>query len=265
VNRPKLVAVDLDDTLLQEDLTLLDECVSVLKEAQRRGVKVVIATGRMYRSALPYAKRLGIDGYLIAYNGALIKGVDGETFWHKPVPAEYARELVDVARRTGLRLNFYVEDALIVEGFDERVEYYISIAQVEPEVVDDLAAVLERGEPTKCLFVGDADQVAEVLPGLEAQFPDLQISRSKPRFIEVTRRGIRKEVAVAAVAEAYGLSMDDVMAVGDADNDVTMLAQAGIGVAVANASAKAKEAADYVAAEARGRGVCEAVRRFVLA
>lgn len=259
-----MIAVDLDDTLLEEDLTLRDDVAAALAEAMARGVKVVLATGRMYRSALPYAKRLGIDGYLIAYNGALIRSVDGETLWHKPVPAEQAKKLIDVARRENLRLNLYLDDTLVVDGIDERVEYYVSIAQVEPQVVDDLAAALERGEPTKCLLVGEADQVAEVVPELQAAFPDLQIARSKPRFIEVTRRGIRKEVAVAAVAEAYGVRMEEVMAVGDGDNDASMLAQAGIGVAVANASAKAKEAASYVAAGARGAGVCEAVRRFVL-
>ena len=99
MSRPKLIAVDLDDTLLEADLTLLDETAAALAEAKARGVKLVLATGRMFRSALPYARRLGIDGYLITYNGALVRSVDGETFWHKPVPAHHARALVDFARR----------------------------------------------------------------------------------------------------------------------------------------------------------------------
>ena len=164
---------------------------------------------------------------------------------------------MDFARRADLRLNLYLDDTLVVDEVDERVEYYLTIAQVEPEVVDDLMQALERGEPTKCLLVGEPGQVAELLPRMQAAFPDLQISRSKPRFIEVTRRGIRKDVALAAVAERFGIRMEDVMAVGDGDNDAAMLAGAGIGVAVANASAKAKEAAAYVAAGARGAGVVE--------
>lgn len=264
MNRPKLIAVDLDDTLLEADLSLSDECVDALRQAKERGVEVVLATGRMFCSALPFARRIGLDGYVIAYNGALIRSVEGETFWHKPVPAAHALRLIDVARRADLRLNLYLDDTLVVDGIDERVEYYLSIARVQPKVVDDLAAVLRQGEPTKCLLVGDAEQVAELTPKLQAEFPDLQIARSKPRFIEVTRRGIRKEVALAAVAEALGVAMEDVMAVGDGDNDATMLAWAGIGVAVANASTKAKEAAGYVASGSRGAGVCEAVRRFVL-
>lgn len=264
MTRPRLIAVDLDDTLLEADLTLAEGTVAALKEAAKRGVKVVIATGRMYRSALPFAERLELDGYLITYNGALIRHVDGQTLWHKPVPAELAKALIAVAEHEGLRLNLYLDDTLVVDGIDERVEYYLRIAQVEPEVVDDLAKALERAEPTKCLFVGDAEQVAEVVPRLQAEFAELQIARSKPRFIEVTRRGIRKEVAVAAVAEAYAIPMDEVMAIGDGDNDATMLRTAGIGVAVANASDKAKAAADYVTAAERGAGVCEAIYRYVL-
>lgn len=262
--RPKLIAVDVDDTLLEADLTLSDACAEALKSAQAAGVNVVIATGRMFRSALPFALRLGIDRYLIAYNGALIRTIAGETVWHKPVPAQYAREMIGVAREMGFRLNFYIDDTLVVDGIDERVEYYLQIAKVEPQVVDDLAGALDRGEPTKCLFVGDADEVAAAVPKLQARFPELQISRSKPRFIEVTRRGIRKEVAVAKVAELYGIGMEDVMAIGDGDNDVTMLQRAGVGVAVANASDKAKAAADVVTGGARGAGVREAVERFVL-
>lgn len=264
MTRPRLIAVDLDDTLLEADLTVAEETVLALNEAAKEGVQVVIATGRMFRSTLPIAEKLGLDGYLITYNGALIRRVDGDTLWHKPVPAEQAKALIDVAENHDLRLNFYLDDTLVVDGIDERVEYYLQIAQVEPRVVDDLAQALERAEPTKCLFVGEANQVAEIVPQLQEEFAELQIARSKPRFIEVTRRGVRKEVALAAVAEAYSIPMAEVMAVGDGDNDATMLQTAGIGVAVANASEKAKAAADYVTEGKRGAGVREAVYRFVL-
>ena len=259
-----MVAIDLDDTLLEADLTLSKECVSTLRRAQEAGIKVVIATGRMFTATLPIALELGLDGYLITYNGALIRSVSGETVWHRPVPADQAKEMIAIASEMDFRLNFYIDDNLVVDGIDERVEYYLQIAQVEPQVVDDLAGVLVHGEPTKCLLVGDAEQVAEAVPGLQARFPELQIARSRPRFIEVTRRGVRKEVGVAKVAELYGIAMEDVMAIGDGDNDVSMLEHAGLGVAVANASAKAKAAADLVTAGERGAGVCEAVRRFVL-
>lgn len=265
MTRPKLIAVDVDDTLLEADLSLSDETVAALAQAQQAGVKVVLATGRMYQSALPIAQKLGLDGYLITYNGGLIRHVHGQTLWHKPVPAEYAKALIDVAEREDLRLNLYLDDNLVVDGIDERVEYYLHIAQVEPIVVDDLAEALDKEEPTKCLLVGDAEQVAGIVPELQADFPELQIARSKPRFIEVTRRGIRKEVALAAVAESYSISMAEVMAIGDGDNDATMLQTAGIGVAVANASDKAKAAAAVVTSGERGSGVREAVQRYVLA
>lgn len=263
--RPALVALDVDDTLLEADLSLREECAAAIREAQAAGVRVVLATGRMYRSVLPYALRLGLDGYLIAYNGALVRSVRGETLYHNPVPAPLAEGLIAVAEQEGICLNLYIDDELLVErADDERVAYYVSIAGVPARPVGDLRRALELGEPTKCLFVGDAERVPGLVEELRPRFPQLQIARSKPRFIEVTRAGVQKDVGLAAVAEAYGIPREAVMAVGDADNDISMLSWAGWGVAVANASDGAKAAADAVAEQPRGAGVCEAIRRYVL-
>ena len=265
VERPRLIAVDVDDTLLEGDLTLSEPCADALKRAMEAGVHVVLATGRMYQSALPYARQLGLDGYLIAYNGALVRKIDGETLWHRPVPKEHALEMVDAATEEGYCLNLYLDDELIVETLDdERVTYYLGIAGVKAHPVGDLKAALEGGEPTKCLLVGDAERVPSTIAKLQDRFPDLQISRSKPRFIEVTQKGVRKDAALKAVAESMGVPMSSVMAVGDGENDATMLAAVGWGVAVANASAGPKAAADYVTNAERGLGVHEAVERFVL-
>jgi len=262
--RPQLVAIDLDDTLLEPDLTITAECVGALAAARAAGVAVVIATGRMFQSALPYARRLGLTSHLITYNGGLIAAPDGEALLHQPVPRAEARALVDVADREGLRLNFYIDDRLLVAEIDERVRYYQEIARVDAFEVGDLRRVLELGEPTKCLFVGEPDQVERTLPRLKAEFPALQIDRSKPRFIEVTRLGVHKFGALRALADSYGIPLEAVVAIGDSDNDITMLQGAGWGVAVSNASPAAKRAADTVTEHPRSLGVAEAVRRWVL-
>lgn len=263
--RPKMVAIDVDDTLLEADLQLRDECIEAVEEARRLGVRVVLATGRMFSSVRPYAERLGLDGYLITYNGGLVRSLDGETLWHKPVPAESARHLIEVADREGFCLNLYVDDTLIVASLDdERVQYYVGIAGVDAVQVPNLEEALEQGEPTKCLFVGDARRVPDFIERLRADFPELQISGSKPRFVEVTRKGIHKEIALEAVAEAYHVPMEAVMAIGDGENDATMIARAGWGVAVANASDGAKRVANIVTEAPRGAGVCEALRQYVL-
>lgn len=260
----EMVALDVDDTLLEADLSLLPACAEAIRAVQAAGVRVVLATGRMYRSVLPYAERLGLSGYLVTYNGALIRSVEGETLWHKPVPPAFAEELIAVAAEEDFTLNLYIDDEIVVERIDERVEYYVSIAGVPARPVGDLRRALEWGEPTKCLFVGDAERVPRLVEKLRPRFPELQITRSKPRFIEVTRGGVQKELGLAAVAEAYGVAREAVMAVGDAENDISMIAWAGWGVAVANASDGAKAAADAVMERPRGAGVCEALRRYVL-
>ncbi len=264
--RPQMVAIDVDDTLLEEDLELRAECVEAIDAARRQGVRVILATGRMFSSVRPYAERLGLDDdYLITYNGGLIRSLAGETLWHKPVPASEAERLIEVAEREGFCLNFYIDDTLMVERIDdERVQYYVGIAGVDAVQVPSLRAALRQGEPTKCLFVGEAAEVPSLIQRLRPEFPELYISGSKPRFIEVTQQGIHKEVALEAVAAAYGVPMEAVMAIGDGENDATMIGRAGIGVAVANASEGAKRVADVVTKSTRGAGVCEALRQYVL-
>ena len=262
--RPQLVALDVDDTLLESDLSISRECADALRQAAALGVRIVLASGRMFRSALPFARHLDLTGYLIAYNGALIRSVEDRTIWHKPVPVGFARSLVDAAAREGLCLNLYIDDELIVERMDERVRYYMHIAGVSPRVVGDLKRVLDLGVPTKCLLVGDEAEISHLIPRLRREFPDLQISGSKARFIEVTRLGVRKEVALAEVARLYRVPVEAVMAVGDGENDAGMLRWAGFGVAVQNAGAGAREAADTIVQGARGAGVSEAIHRYVL-
>ena len=266
MERPRLLALDVDDTLLEEDLTLLEPCVEAVRKAQEAGVHVVLATGRMYKSALPYARQLGLEGYVVAYNGALVRKIEGENVWHRPVPNELAHQVVDVAMESGYWLNLYLDDELVVERLDdERLDYYLKISQVEPRPVGDLKDALgDRGEPTKCLFVVDPGEAAAVAAMLQERFPALHIVRSSSRFIEVTQKGVRKDVGVQAVASALGIPMSAVMAIGDGENDATMIAAAGWGVAVANASAGPKAAAKYIASAARGLGVREAIERFVL-
>lgn len=256
----RLVAIDLDDTLLEEDLIILDETIHMIRLVMERGTRVVIATGRMYQSALPYAKQLGLDGLLITYNGGLIRHVSGETLDHMPVPEIEATALIEEANDLGLRLNFYINDELYVAEVDDHVRYYQSIAGVDVFPVGDLARAFQFGEPTKCLFVGEEERVDRLLPYFQSKYPSLQITRSKPRFIEVTQLGVHKGAALQRIAEVYGLSMESVAAIGDNDNDISMIERAGFGIAVSNASDGAKRVADVVTDRARGMGVVEALR-----
>ena len=116
----KLIAIDLDDTLLDNRQQLSPRTLAVLQQAMRNGVAVTIATGRMFQSALPFATELGIKLPLITYNGALIRqGDNGETIFHRPIETALAQELADLFRRRNWYLQKYVDDRLYVAELDE--------------------------------------------------------------------------------------------------------------------------------------------------
>lgn len=267
----RLIALDLDDTLLDSDLRVPPSTQAVIREARQRGIIVTLATGRMFRSALPYAQELGITAPLITYNGALVREPEpgGVTLSHRPIPLEAAREVVALCQREGLSLNVYLEDTLYVAEINEAVAYYLSIAQVTPQVVGDLMLFLDRAAkgvgPTKLLICAAEEEIAFWLPHLQRRYgAKLHLTRSKARFIEILAPGVNKGVGLAFLTSHLGLTPAQVMAVGDGENDREMLRFAGLAVAVGNAPPHIQTEADYVTASPAAYGVAEAIERLVL-
>lgn len=262
-----LVAIDLDDTLLTEELTIPAACVDAVRRAQARGVRVVLATGRMFCSALPYARQLALRDPLICYNGALVATPDGRALYHEPVPAEPLAELIDIAAEHGLCLNLYVDDRLYVKELTPQVAYYTSIAGVEAHAVGDLHRFLagRSAGSTKALVVDHATGVDQWLPRLTERFAGrLSIARSKPRYIEVTAPGVDKGRALASLADTLGVPAARVMAIGDSFNDLGMLAFAGWPVAMGNAPLAVRERAAAVTGTNNAAGVAQAIEQWIL-
>lgn len=264
----KLLAVDLDDTLLDKNLRVSEANRRALMLAQQAGVVVTLATGRMFRATLPFARELGVAAPLIVYQGALVKhSVTGEVVLHRPLPLELALDVVDRLTRRGYHVNVYLDDCLYVERTGPESALYESISRVSARPVGPLLPFLkERGqEPTKVLVVGrekELDQLAAELRPLYGN--SMHITKSKPFFLEFSHPLANKGQALAAVAAYYGFSPEEVIAVGDADNDLEMIAWAGLGVAVANARPRVREVADYITASNEEDGVARVVEKFIL-
>jgi Cof subfamily protein (haloacid dehalogenase superfamily) len=258
------LAIDLDDTLLTDDLTIPPSALSAIAAARKKGVRVVVATGRMFQSALPHARAANVDGPLITYNGALVRTLDGRTLSHQPIAIAEALELADLAVEHGLCLNFYIDDELYVSCMDERTDYYLRISDVSAHVEPDLSRILTTG-PTKALIVDDPQYVQEWRTRLTARFGErLSITISKPRFLEIMSPGVSKGVALSKLAKSLGIEAAHVMVIGDSFNDLPMFAFAGISVAVGNADPAVQAQADYVVASSLEGGVAEAISRFIL-
>jgi len=261
----KLIAMDMDDTLLDAQQQVGARTREAIRRAMDAGVAVTIATGRMFQSALPFAQELGIHLPLITYNGALIRrGVSGETLFHRPIATDLAQGLADLFRERGWYLQKYVDDRLYVAELDENAKFYADYARVEAIPLG--AEFFQMTEaPTKMLSMGNLDELNAIRAEVSALYGDrLYLASSKKRYLEMVDIRVNKGESLAFLAEMLGIAQEEVMAIGDSMNDVDMIEYAGCGVAMGNANATVRAAADFITATNSEDGVAVAIEKFVL-
>ncbi len=258
----RLLALDLDGTVLGPGREIAPAGCAALQAAERAGVHVTLATGRMLRSAAAVRERLSLHGPLVAYNGGLVRLPDGGG-WTDPVPLEAAHAVGDLCRQRGYFVQAYLDDALYVPFEDGRAEAYAELAGVT-YIVDPTLAYAPPVGPTKLLIIEPEDRQPEVRAALASVAAGyLELANSYPHYLEISRRGVDKGTALARLADALGVPGSAVMAVGDGENDLPMIRYAGVGAAVANAVPALTAVADFTASARFGDGVAEAVRRFI--
>jgi len=261
----KLVAIDLDDTLLDNSRTISPRARAAIAAAVAQGVTVTVATGRMFPSALPYARQLGLDVPLITYNGALVRcGLSGETLLHKPLDPAAAGAVLALFRERGWYVQVYLDDVLYVRERDASARRYEEIAGVTAVPVGDGLWSL-AGAPTKMLAMADPERIPAIDAAVRAACGRrVYTAASKPYYLEITHPDATKGAALAFLAGRLGIGRGAVMAIGDSVNDLDMIEYAGLGVAMGNAGEQVREAADAVTAANDADGVAAAIEEFVL-
>jgi len=265
----RLIALDLDGTLFGDDLIISDRTRTAIAAAQSAGILVTIATGRMFRSAVHVARELAISGPLICYQGALIRHhPSGEVLLHKTVPLPDALEVIAATRRAKLHLNVYLDDELYVESATPEALYYSRINMDLPlNEVGELGTWLSKagGEPTKLVIVTDPGRTDAVLAEYTSRFgADLQVTKSHPRFTELTNAQCSKGRALALVAAHHRVAQAEVMAIGDGLNDLDMLTWAGYGIAMGGSPEAVLSACRIVCPTVELDGAAEAIERYAL-
>jgi Cof subfamily protein (haloacid dehalogenase superfamily) len=263
----KMVALDLDDTLLDSDLKISSACVDAIQRARQKGVIITLSTGRMFKSALPYARQLGIDVPIITYQGAWVKNsLSGEVLYYKPVPALLAQQVMTYFKEQGVHYHTYFNDELCIETTSAEADDYARLAGVKAHLHPDLIAALDDYDAMKIMAISPHEpQLLAMEKNLKERFAgQLYITRSKPFYLEVMNRLAGKAMALELIARHYGFERTEVMAIGDSFNDLDMIKWAGLGVAMDNAMEAVKEAADFVTFSNDEEGVTEALQRFVL-
>ena len=261
----KLIACDLDGTLLGEDLALSPRLCEAVRRAQARGIRVTLATGRAYPSAVRFGRSLGISAPLICYQGAQVRALGGAMLHETTLPMRYLPEVIALSQGQGWELAVYAGDEIYQTTQLYSDGYYERWFSLPLRRVDDLLAALPA-DPVKYIAIAPdqttADRIERELGTLAAG--RYQVTRSHAWFVEGLGQGVSKGDALARVAAQLGIVREEVMAVGDSGNDRAMVEWAGLGVAMGNASPEVKTVADVVAPSLAEDGAAWAIERYAL-
>ncbi len=252
----RAVAMDLDRTILADNLEFSPAVVRAVGRLGEAGIAAIVATGRMFASARPYALQLGVTAPVICYQGALVADPrTGEWLLHRPMDVALAHEVIEAVDAAGFHMNVYVDDELYVEELNEEAITYATHARLEAHAVGDLLTWLDK-PTTKIVVVGDPQGLDRLQDKLRARFDGRAfIAKSLPIFLELALPGVSKGSALEFVCERLGIDPRTVVAFGDGANDVELLETAGLGVAVADADAALRPIAGWTVPSVDDDGV----------
>jgi len=261
----RLVVADLDGTLRSRALGVTPGVRAAVAESQARGVRVCVATGRMWPSAAPWIARLGADSPAILYNGGqLLDFATSRVLFERRLPREVARAAIVLVRREpDARIHLYLDDRVYVERPDPLTDAYAADDGVSVDIVPDLGALLAR-DPYKMLLIGTPERMAALGDTLRDSGLPVHAVQSEPHYLEVLPPGVSKGSALGPMLDALGVPAEEVIAVGDNWNDLEMIEAAGLGVAMGHAPAGVRARADHVCGTSEEEGFREVVERFVL-
>ncbi len=263
----RLVALDIDGTLLTSAKQISPATLVAVQDVARRGVHVVLASARSPHALRLLMAELGISGFAIAYTGALLCRLQPDPRTTTEILVERrmllpsARAVFLAARERGLSVGWYVGDIAYIAAWDAALRNEFAITRQQPIVAPDLAGTGEA--PHKLMCIAGEPRLVTELHLLANDLPEDSAGQfSHTTYLEVTRRGVNKGDALATLAQHLGIDLQETAAMGDQENDISMLQAAGVGIAMGNGIPSAQAAADWVTTTNDQDGVAVAIERL---
>ena len=279
-NRPspvKLIAMDIDGTLLDSQSRLSAENIAAIAEAAAAGIQIVIVTGRRFHSARWTVDALPCDFNVIATNGALVKSKDAITLQRHLLPAHIARRVLDATEEfrpcAGVIFDRPRERQVIFEKIDWNGAYIGPYLSRHREFVAEVAPLTDclDEDPLEVMFLGECDRLARAMKILESlphadeyTLAQTVYAHRNLSMLDVLRRGVNKGSALEAWAAHQGIAREEVMALGDNWNDREMLEFAGLPVAMRNCVPELQSLGCRMTLSNDEDGVAHAIRKYAL-
>jgi len=259
----KLIAIDIDETLLDHNGKIPPRVCDAVSRAVAKDAHVVLCTARTKTGAQRFYDALGLDTYFITSGGAEVFDASGNAVFSQPVDPNIVKELLRYAYDNDVHAQVYIDGDLVYREKNDHAAVYELGYGFPGIAMPDILDCEELITP-KVLLVVDKDKIDVFQKRTEQVFPMLATRRSRPMYLELTHPGISKGEALKFVAEAYCVSQQEIIAVGDTEVDKSMLEYAGLGVAVANGDKDLKDIADIVCASNNDGGVADIITQYIL-
>ena len=275
----KLICIDMDGTLLDNSAkNIPNENLEAIKSATEKGAKVAITTGRLFTSARYFSDLIGVKTPVIASNGAYIREKDSDKVIAEfLLGEENIKAILDVVKEYDIRVFFKTVDTVITDKDILQGNAYMEMnkdlpkeMQVKFLINEDLKSTSLRykDEILKCICINENNvyntkEIEELKMKLK-EIDSIEVVSSNHNNFEIMNKGVSKGKAVETLAKEYGIPKDEVIAIGDGENDLSMIKYAGLGVAMGNSSDFIKEQADYVTDTNVNAGVGKVIKKFVL-
>lgn len=265
----KLIAIDIDGTLLNEKRELKQEVTEAVQAAVQSGIKIVLCTGRPTPGIREYIRELGLDqkeDYSITYNGGLLRRTDTEEVisQHKLTYNDFLK-LQNAADEAGVHFHALHNDKIIT--LNKNISHFTvheSFVSEIPLLYRNLDEIDKNANYSKMMMIDWPEILEEGINKLPQNlWEDYTVLRSEPHFLEFLNKKASKGTALKELADILNISSDNVMAIGDGGNDLDMIKYAGIGVAMGNATKEVKNAAQYITATSEENGVAEAIEKIL--
>lgn len=273
----KLVCIDMDGTLLNKKKKVSEFTKETLKKAHGMGVHIVITTGRIYNNAAYFSDVIGVKSPVIAGNGAIIREKDrDEVIFKNTINPEDGRKILEIARKYKITPHFHTHNNIYLGSSLHRFFVDMFISRPLPEelkvgvhYVNSMALwekVLEKhkGEFVKCIMVHQSpSRLKKARMELE-KISGLHVMSSGKYNLEIVNKDVSKGKAVEMLAKYYNISREEVICIGDNENDLSMIEYAGLGIAMGNSIQLLKDKADYITDSNDKDGVAKAIEKFIL-
>lgn len=263
----RLIALDVDGTLLDSNHALTARAEETIKAAIAKGVQVVLATGKTRYATLRLIERLGLKSPGIYLQGLVIYDADGDVLHQQTLDPTLARQVITFAEDRGFTMFAYSGERILARSYSKEFEDGMAAYhEIAPEVVGPLQNHVGQVPIHKLIAIGDPRAITALRWQLSNSIGGAGrlMQAGVPRMVEILPPGSSKGAALKQLLKDLKIAPENVMAVGDAENDIEMIQLAGVGVAMGQAAQVVKDAADYVTATCDEDGVAQAIERYVL-